>query len=69
MRLAFLLMLTGAVIYLCCTIVGISVTDYQHFVTPSLVEHPLKNKVKINETYDMFDAFHNIYYDPYDLYI
>jgi len=71
LKLAFLCILTGGAFYLFASVFGLSTIQYQHIVLPSLSEreHPMKTTLKINETYTILHAFHNIYYDPYDLYI
>jgi len=63
-------MITGVCMYLFVSILGISSINYFHVVTPSLSErtHPLKTALPINDTF-IGKAFHNIYYNPYDLYI
>jgi hypothetical protein len=73
-KLALLLMTVGFSLYLLFSVLGVSTVHYRHVVTPSLVErtHPLKSALKVNathSTHSILDAFHNIYYDPYDLYI
>jgi hypothetical protein len=74
LKLALLLMTVGFSFYLLFSVLGISTVHYRHIVTPSLVEriYPLKIALKVNttkDTYHILDAFHNIQYDPYDLFI
>jgi hypothetical protein len=70
-KLALLLMTVGFSLYLLFSVLGVSTVHYRHVVTPSLAErtHPLKSALKVNETFDLMNAFHNIQYEPYDLYI
>ena len=73
-KLSLLLMTVGFSLYLLFSVLGVSTIHYRHVVTPSLAErtHPLKTALKVNitqDTYTIADAFHNIQYDPYDLYI
>lgn len=74
LKLALLLMTVGFSLYVLFSVLGISTVHYRHVVTPSLVErtYPLKIALKVNttrDTYHILDAFHDIHYDPYDLYI
>ena len=74
LKLALLFMTVGFSLYLFFAVLGVSTAQYRHVVAPSLSErtHPLKKALKVNttqDTYDILDAFHNIQYDPYDLYI
>lgn len=64
-------MTVGFSLYLLFSVLGISTAHYRYVVAPSHEEraHPLKTALKVNTTYIMMDAFHNIYYNPYDLYI
>ena len=64
-------MMMGTCMYLFFSFLGLSTLQYHHAVTPSLTEraHPLKTARKVNDTYHILDAFRNIYYDPYDLYM
>lgn len=68
---ALLLILTGFSIYVLLTFLGITHEHYRHVASPPLSEstHPLKTVTEVNDTFDLREAFHNIYYDPYDLYI
>lgn len=70
LKLSFVLVLTGACLYMFFSFLGISNTQYFHVVTPSLTErsHPLKTALQVNDTYDS-NTFHDVYYDPYDLYL
>ena len=71
LKLALLLMTVGFSLYLFFAVLGVSTVQYHHAVVPSLSErtHPLKKALKVNETFDIMNVFHDIYYDPYDLYI
>ena len=74
LKLALLFMTVGFSLYLFLSILGVSTVQFRYVVAPSVVErtHPLKTALKVNttqNTYMMADAFHNIQYDPYDLYI
>jgi hypothetical protein len=74
LKLSLLLMTVGFSLYIFFSVLGVSTVHYHHVVAPSLTErtHPLKTVLKVNTTqptHDILDAFHNIYYDPYDLYI
>jgi len=74
LKLALLLMTVGFSLYLFLAVLGVSTVQFRYVVAPSVVEriHPLKTALKINttqDTYTIVDAFHNIQYDPYDLYI
>jgi hypothetical protein len=70
-KLSLLLMTVGFSLYLLFSVLGVSTVHYRHVVTPSLAErtHPLKTALKVNDTHSILDAFHNIQYEPYDLYI
>lgn len=71
LKLSLLLMTVGFSLYLLFSVLGISTVHYRYVVAPSREEreHPLKTALQVNTTYDALDAFHNIHYDPYDLYI
>jgi hypothetical protein len=73
-KLSLLLMIVGVSLYLFFAVLGVSNVQYRRVIAPSLSEHthPLKTALQVNttqDTYDVLDAFHNIHYDPYDLYI
>jgi len=71
LKVATLLILSGTVLYLFFSVFGLSIAEYRHVVSPSLSKrvHPFKKALKANETFDLMNAFYDIYYDPYDLYI
>lgn len=67
-------MTVGFSLYLLFAGLGISTAQFHYVIAPSVVEriHPLKTALKVNttqDTYTITDAFHNIQYDPYDLYM
>jgi hypothetical protein len=73
-KLSLLLMIVGVSLYLFFSVLNVSTIQRRHAVTPSPTEHahPLKTVLQVNstqETHDFLEAFHNIHYDPYDLYI
>jgi len=74
LKLALLLMTVGFSLYLLFAVLGVSTVQFRYVIAPSKEErtHPLKKALHVNTTQDTYmiaDAFHNIQYDPYDLYI
>ena len=73
-KMSLLLMIVGFSLYLFFFVLNVSTVTYRHTVTPSLSEstHPLKTALQVNTTEDtnvVLEAFHDFYYDPYDLYL
>jgi len=72
-KISLLLMIVGVSLYLFFSVLNVSTIKRCH-VAPSPTEHthPLKTALQVNitqDTHDFLEAFHNMHYDPYDLYI
>lgn len=73
-KLSLLLMIVGVSLYLFFSVLNVSTVRRHHVIAPSPTEHahPLKTVLQVNttqDTHDFLEAFHNMHYDPYDLYI